>query len=66
VSFKHQSAMHKAIDDISFRSQTGETIAFVGPSGSGKTTLMKLLVGLYRPQEGAIYYNGIDENSIRL
>jgi ATP-binding cassette subfamily B protein len=43
--------MHKAIDDISFKSHTGETIAFVGPSGSGKTTLMKLLVGLYRPQE---------------
>lgn len=64
VGFKHQTAMHKAIDDISFRVQRGETIAFVGPSGSGKTTMMKLLVGLYRPNEGAIYYNGIDENSI--
>ncbi|MFZ9719076.1 MAG: ABC transporter ATP-binding protein, partial [Chitinophagaceae bacterium] len=49
---------------ISFKAHTGETIAFVGPSGSGKTTLMKLLVGLYRPQEGNIFYNGIDENSI--
>lgn len=64
VSFKHQTAMHKAIDDISFTSHTGETIAFVGPSGSGKTTLMKLLVGLYRPQEGRILYNGMDENAI--
>jgi ATP-binding cassette subfamily B protein len=64
VGFKHQSAMHKAIDDISFKAHTGETIAFVGPSGSGKTTLMKLLVGLYRPQEGAVLYNGIDETSI--
>lgn len=64
VGFKHQTAMHKAIDDISFRVQRGETIAFVGPSGSGKTTMMKLLVGLYRPNEGAIYYNGMDENSI--
>jgi ATP-binding cassette, subfamily B, bacterial len=64
VAFKHQTAMHKAIDDISFRVKTGETIAFVGPSGSGKTTLMKLLVGLYRPQEGNIFYNGIDENGI--
>jgi ATP-binding cassette subfamily B protein len=64
VSFKHQTAQHKAIDDISFSVTKGETIAFVGPSGSGKTTLMKLLVGLYRPQEGAIYYNGLDENNI--
>lgn len=64
VSFKHQTAQHKAIDDISFFVENGETIAFVGPSGSGKTTLMKLLVGLYRPQEGNIYYNGIDENNI--
>jgi ATP-binding cassette subfamily B protein len=64
VGFKHQSAMHKAIDDISFKAHTGETIAFVGPSGSGKTTLMKLLVGLYRPQEGAVLYNGIDETAI--
>lgn len=64
VSFKHQTAQHKAIDNISFQTIKGETIAFVGPSGSGKTTLMKLLVGLYRPQEGNIYYNGIDENNI--
>ncbi len=64
VTFKHQTAQHKAIDNISFTTKKGETIAFVGPSGSGKTTLMKLLVGLYRPQEGNIFYNGIDENSI--
>lgn len=64
VAFKHRTAQHKAINDISFKVNTGETIAFVGPSGSGKTTLMKLLVGLYRPQEGRILYNGIDENNI--
>lgn len=64
VSFKHQSAKHKAIDNISFTVKKGDTIAFVGPSGSGKTTLMKLLVGLYRPQDGKILFNGHDENSI--
>ncbi len=64
VGFKHQSAAHHAINDISFKVKTGETIAFVGPSGSGKTTLMKLLVGLYRPQRGKILYNGLDENTI--
>jgi ATP-binding cassette, subfamily B, bacterial len=64
VSFKHQTATYKAIDGISFRVEKGETIAFVGPSGAGKSTLMKLLVGLYRPAEGNIFYNGIDENNI--
>lgn len=64
VSFKHLTAKQKAIDGISFQVKRGETIAFVGPSGSGKTTLMKLLVGLYRPQEGKILYNGLDENEI--
>lgn len=65
VSFFHQTASQKAIDKISFDVKTGETIAFVGPSGSGKSTLMKLLVGLYRPKEGSILYNGLDENAIR-
>ena len=64
VSFKHQTASQKAIDDISFQAKLGETIAFVGPSGSGKSTLMKLLVGLYRPQEGKILYNNLDETEI--
>jgi ATP-binding cassette subfamily B protein len=64
VSFKHLTAQQKAVDDISFMVEKGETIAFVGPSGSGKTTMMKLLVGLYRPQEGSILYNGLDENTI--
>lgn len=64
VVFKHQTASQKAIDNIEFSVKKGDTIAFVGPSGSGKTTLMKLLVGLYRPQQGKILYNGIDETSI--
>lgn len=64
VAFKHQTASQHAINDISFNVNIGETVAFVGPSGSGKTTLMKLLVGLYRPQQGNIFYNGMDESSI--
>jgi ATP-binding cassette, subfamily B, bacterial len=66
VSFKHQSATHKAIDNISFDAKLGETIAFVGPSGSGKSTLMKLLVGLYLPQQGKIKYNDLNETDINI
>ncbi|MFN8244331.1 MAG: ABC transporter ATP-binding protein [Ferruginibacter sp.] len=65
VSFQHQTASQKAINKINFDVRLGETIAFVGPSGSGKSTLMKLLVGLYRPQEGKILYNNLDETKIR-
>ena len=38
----------------------GEFVSIVGESGSGKSTLVKLLVGLYRPQEGNIFYNQIN------
>ena len=64
VSFKHKTAQQPAINKISFEVKKGETIAFVGPSGAGKTTLVKLLVGLYRPQEGHIVYNGLNEDAI--
>ena len=64
VKFKHQSAQQPALNNISFDVKKGETIAFVGPSGSGKTTLVKLLVGLYIPQQGHIKYNKIDGKDI--
>ncbi|PUZ29124.1 ABC transporter ATP-binding protein [Chitinophaga parva] len=64
VQFQHLTAKTKALDDITFDIKTGETIAFVGPSGSGKTSLVKLLVGLYNPQEGHILYNGTDSTKI--
>lgn len=66
VSFKHQSASTNALNGINFSARSGETIAFVGPSGSGKTTLVKLLVGLYPPKTGSIYYNDIPGGSIDL
>jgi ATP-binding cassette subfamily B protein len=65
VVFHHQTATHNAIDHISFEASSGETIAFVGPSGSGKSTLVKLLVGLYLPVSGEIYFNDIPSSKIR-
>lgn len=64
VKFQHQSAKRPALEEISFGVKRGETIAFVGPSGSGKTTLVKLLVGLYQPIEGAVFYNGVSGKDI--
>ena len=60
IGFKHKTAQFKALDEVNFTVKQGETIAFVGPSGAGKSTLVKLLVGLYRPQEGHIDYNHVN------
>jgi ATP-binding cassette subfamily B protein len=66
VTFKHQTTASYAVNNISFKVKAGETVAFVGPSGSGKTTLVKLLVGLYRPVEGSVFYNDVNVNDINL
>ena len=66
VSFKHLTANRNALNAISFKVKSGETVAFVGPSGSGKTTLVKLLVGLYPPVFGKIKYNNVESLAIDL
>lgn len=66
VSFKHKSGSRNALENINFKVEKGETIAFVGPSGAGKTTLVKLLVGLYSPEIGHIYYNQIDSLDLNM
>ncbi len=66
VSFKHLTSTKSALNHISFSVSKGKSIAFVGPSGSGKTTLVKLLVGLYQPDNGKIKYNEIDGIQINI
>ncbi|RYY71936.1 MAG: ABC transporter ATP-binding protein [Chitinophagaceae bacterium] len=65
VVFRHKTAVFNAMDGISFKIKTGESIAFVGPSGSGKSTLVKLLVGLYSPVSGNIYFDDVSVKDIR-
>src|SRR5690606_37639404 len=45
--------------------KVGDTIAFAGPSGCGKSTLVKLLVGLYPPTRGNIYFDEVPAREIR-
>ena len=65
VSFRHKGAADNALESLSFSAGLGDTIAFVGPSGSGKSTLVKLLVGLYSPASGQVFYNGISTRDLR-
>jgi ATP-binding cassette subfamily B protein len=65
VSFRYRKADHDAIENLTFSARIGETIAFVGPSGCGKSTLVKLLVGLYTPTKGIIYFDDVPAREIR-
>jgi ABC-type multidrug transport system ATPase subunit len=60
VSFRYSRHARRAVADVSLAIDPGRTVAIVGRSGSGKTTLGHLLLGLYRPESGRIFYDGID------
>ena len=48
----------KAVDDVSFTINKGETLGLVGESGCGKTTVGRTILHLYKPTAGEIYYDG--------
>jgi peptide/nickel transport system ATP-binding protein len=54
------SSVLKAVDDLTLDIFPGETFGLVGESGCGKTTVGKMLVNLYRPTAGEIWYDGRD------
>ncbi len=52
-----------ALDHVNLDIASGELIALLGPSGSGKTTLLRIIAGLEFPDEGSIFFNGIEAGS---
>lgn len=56
--FKLGREKHYAVKNVSFTVNRGEVFGLVGESGCGKTTLGRTIIGLYKPSEGNIYFNG--------
>jgi ABC-2 type transport system ATP-binding protein len=50
----------KALDNVSFRVNTGEIVGFLGPNGAGKSTMMKIITGFIPASTGDIKVNGLD------
>ena len=61
--FKRNQRLLKALDDVSFTINQGDTFGLVGESGSGKSTVAKVIAGLHRPDEGHISVLGQDVSS---
>jgi ABC-2 type transport system ATP-binding protein len=51
-------ATQKAVDDISFSLQKGSIFGLLGPNGAGKTTLIRMITGIFYPDEGEILFDG--------
>lgn len=57
VKFKYSDGNSNVIDGITIKIERGESVAFVGSSGAGKSTLADIILGLFKPQDGAVYIN---------
>ncbi|MDR0286415.1 MAG: ABC transporter ATP-binding protein/permease [Clostridiales bacterium] len=64
VSFTYPGKEQKAIDTVTLTIKNGETVALVGENGSGKSTLVRLLTGLYLPDDGNVLHGTADTKEI--
>lgn len=63
VSFSYDNN-NNVLKNVSLKLEKGKSVAIVGSNGSGKSTLLKLIIGLYKPSSGDIFFNGISNTQI--
>ena len=66
VSFQYGPEHPAALQEVSFRIDTGEMVALVGSSGSGKSTIVNLIARFYEPSAGRLLIDGLDVREIKL
>jgi ATP-binding cassette subfamily B protein len=66
VNFKYPDAEANILEDISFKVNPGETVAFIGSTGSGKSTLINLIPRFYDVTSGQILIDGVNIKDLKL
>lgn len=66
VSFKYPDAEEYILENIDFKVEKGETVAFIGSTGSGKSTLINLIPRFYDATEGQVLIDGVDVKKMKL
>lgn len=64
VSFRYDANAPMILSDISVTIEPGQKVAIVGSTGSGKSTLAKLMLALYKPVSGQLYYDGLPVSAL--
>lgn len=64
VTFRYPNTDANAVDHVTFRAESGQTIALVGPSGGGKTTAAGLISRFWDPAFGSVQIGGVDVRQI--
>ena len=62
VSFQYKT--QRVLSNISLRLEPGSITAIMGPNGGGKTTIARLILGLYRPDQGELFADGVSYNKL--
>lgn len=64
VTFAYPGEEHPVLQNVTFTIKAGEKVGLIGRIGSGKSTIHKLILSLYKPNEGSILLDGIDVQQI--
>ncbi|MCU0447640.1 MAG: NHLP bacteriocin export ABC transporter permease/ATPase subunit [Microscillaceae bacterium] len=66
INFRYESDAPLTLQDVSFKLNAGDYVAFVGPSGSGKSTMVRLLLGFEKAETGTIFFDEQELNQLDL
>lgn len=64
ICWRYEGGTEDTLHDLNLTIKKGESVAFIGESGTGKSTTADIILGLFRPQKGAVYVDGTDIREI--